>query len=138
VRPPAASVVGGVLATELQVSFQFTCRSGVAVQVLPAADGVVVAVVVNSLTYTPFPLPERQTVVVTKDELQDAKNLVTLEQVVSLFNINVIGTALTEHALAHGIETDAYDVPDVDVIDRSHAVGFVPVGNIPAAARESS
>ena len=135
VRPPAASVVGGVLATELQVSFQFTHRTGVAVQVLPAADGVVVAVVVNSLTYTPFPLPERQTVVVTKDELQDAKNLVTLEQVVSVLNINVIGTALTEHALAHGIETDAYDVPDVDVIDRSHAAGFVPVGNIPGGGQ---
>jgi hypothetical protein len=131
VRPPAVSVVGGVLASELQVSFQFTCRSEVAVQVLPAADGVELVVVVNSLNYTPFPLPERQTVVVSKDELQDASALVTLEQIVSLFSLNVIGTVLTEQALAHGIETDGYAVPDVDVIDRSHAVGFVPAGNIP-------
>jgi hypothetical protein len=131
VRPPAASVVGGVVASELQVSFQFTCRSEVAVQVLPAADGVDVVVVVNSLNYAPFPLPERQTVVVGKAELQDASALVTLEQIVSLFSINVIGTGLTEQALAHGIETDFYGVPDVDVIDRSHAVGFVPAGSIP-------
>jgi hypothetical protein len=131
VRPPAVSVVGGVLASELQVSFQFTCRSEVAVQVLPATDGVEVVVVVNSLNYTPFPLPDRQTVIVTKDELQDASALVTLEQIVSLFDLNVVGTVLTEQALAHGIETDAYDLPDVDVIDRSHAVGFVPAGNIP-------
>lgn len=29
-----------------------------------------------------------------------------------------------QHALAHGIETDKYDVPDVDVLDRSRAVPF--------------
>ena len=138
VRPPAAGggVVGGVLASEIQVSFQFTHRSGVAVEVLPAADGVEVAVVLNSLTYNnPFPLPERQTVVLGKDELGDASSLVTLEQVVSLFNLNVVGTVLTEHALSDGIQTDFYDVPDVDLIDRSHAVDFVPAGSIPGGGQ---
>jgi hypothetical protein len=131
VRPPAVSVAGGVLAGQIQVSFQFTCRSGVGVQVVPADDGVDVVVALNSVDYTPFPLPERQTVILSKEELGDASALVTLEQVVSLFNLNLIGTVLTEHALSHGIETDAYDVPDVDLVDRSHALDFVPIDNIP-------
>lgn len=46
--------------------------------------------------------------------------------------MNKIATAITEQALARGIDTDRYDVPDVDVLDRSHAVPFVPVTHIPA------
>jgi hypothetical protein len=46
-----------------------------------------------------------------------------VEQIASLFNVNPVSTVIAEHALAHGIETDKYDVPDVNMMDRSHA-GF--------------
>ena len=126
VRPPARDF--GVM----QVSFQFTCRSGVVVQVLGQDDHVDVMVVLNSADYVPPRLPERHTDVITKDRLGSGGRLITFEQIASLFEVNLIATAVAEHALAHGVETDRYDIPDVDPLDRSHAVPFVPVTQIPA------
>lgn len=127
VRPPPTNV-GGVV----QVSFQFSCRSGIVVQVLGQDDHVDVLVLFNSADYVPPPLPERHTYAIPRDQLGDASDLISLEQFVSLFEVNKIATAITEQALARGIDTDRYDVPDVDPLDRSHAVPFVHVNQIPA------
>ena len=133
VRPPPTDV-GGVV----QVSFQFTCRSGIVVQVLGQDDHVDVLVLFNSADYVPPPLPERHTYAIPRDQLGDASDLISLEQFVSLFEVNKIATAITEQALARGIDTDRYDVPDVDPLDRSHAVPFVHVNQIPAGQQASS
>ena len=132
-RPPAArhKVVGPVLPEQIQVSFQFTCRSGVEVEVVAAPDGVDVTVALNSIDYTAPPLPTRQTRTVTKDQLGQDGELITLEQITSLIQVDIIDAVLEEHALAHGIDTDTYEVPDVNVLDRSDAVPFVAISNIP-------
>jgi hypothetical protein len=62
-----------------------------------------------------------------------AADLLTFEQIASLFEGSPVSAVVAEHALAHGIETDKYDVPDVNVMDRSHAVPFVNTNQIPAA-----
>jgi hypothetical protein len=106
VLPPATNV-GGVV----QASFQFTCRSGIVVQVLGQDDHVDVFVLFNSADYLPPHLPERHTYAIPRDQLGEASDLISLEQFVSLFEVNKIATAITEQALARGIETDRYDVP---------------------------
>jgi len=132
-RPPAGGTIHiAGLQEQIQVSFQFTCRSGVGVEVVPADGGVDVLVSLNSAGYTAPPLPTRHTRTVTKDQLGDDGELITLEQITSLFQINLIDTVNEEQALHHGIDTDQYAVPDVNILDRSHAVPFVPVGSIPA------
>ena len=62
--------------------------------------------------------------------------MITYEQVASVLTLftspfGPISLANAEHALAHGIETDKYDVPDVNVLDRSRAVPFVLANQIP-------
>ena len=135
VRPPAANF--GVL----QVSFQFTCRSGVGVQVIGAGDHVDVLIALNSSGYQAPRLPPRQPDIWTKERLDAidtaSADLITYEQVASVLTLfaspfGPISLANAEHALAHGIETDKYDVPDVDVLDRSRAVPFVLANQIPA------
>lgn len=128
VRPPPTNV-GGVA----QVSFQFTCRTGVVVQVLGQDDHVDLLVLLNSADYVPPGLPERHTVTIPRDQLEDASKLIPLEELLGiLFQVNELSTVITEAALLHGIETDIYDVPDADPLDRSHAVPFVHVNQIPA------
>jgi hypothetical protein len=128
----------------LQVSYQFTCRTGVGVQVLGQDDHVDVLVVLNSAGYHAPPLPPRQSDVWTKDRLDGidsaSADLITFEQAASLLTLftvppfGEIDLANAESALADGIITDSYDVPDVDALDRSHAVPFVPLNQIPAGA----
>ncbi|MDA8439689.1 MAG: hypothetical protein M0Z51_12650 [Propionibacterium sp.] len=134
VRPPApGGPVGPILAGgEIEVSFQVTHRSAVGVEVVPADDGVDVLLALNSVDYKPFPLPERETVSITKDELGDASALITLEQFLELIQLNVVDTVIAEKALSDGVQTDRYAVPGVDVLDRSHAVPFVPISAIPS------
>jgi hypothetical protein len=132
VRPPAPSGrVTPVEVGQIQTSFQFTARSGVGVEVVPADDGVDLVIVLNSVNYTPFPLPPRSTVSITKDELGDAGALITLEQFLELLQLNVVDTIIAERALSNGVQTDLYTLPYVDVLDRSQAVPFVPISNIP-------
>jgi hypothetical protein len=85
VRPPATSGIDGVLGTQIQVSFQFTCHSGVGVQLAAADDGIDLWVVLNSVNYKPTPLPQRHTLTVTKDMLaaEGVDGIITLEQVTS-------------------------------------------------------
>jgi hypothetical protein len=145
VRPPDTPAVaghgghgvglGGVLAETVEVSFQFTCRTGVGVEVLGNVDHVDLLISLNSLNYTPPPLPTRQTEVWDKDRLNAEQSgsgaVITAEQFFSLFTANPAETASAEAALAHGIETDRYEVPDVNVFSRSQAVPFTSVDQIP-------
>ena len=141
VRPPDTPAVaghgglGGVLAETVEVSFQFTCRTGVGVQVLGNGDHVELLIALNSLNYNPPPLPDRQTEVWDKDRLNAEQSgsgaVISSEQFFSLFTLNPLKTASAEAALAHGIETDRYEVPDVNVFSRSQAVPFTSVDQIP-------
>jgi hypothetical protein len=137
VRPPDSAgrvpVLGGpVVSGPIQVSFQFTCRSGVGVEVVAAEDGVDLMVVLNDVGYTAPLLPQRQSVTLMKDQLAQASDLVTFEQIASIFQVDLVAVVNAEQALARGIETDSYEVPDVDVLDQSHMVPFVDIGQIRA------
>lgn len=143
IRPPAPGGVGGtVVPSQVQVGFQFTCRTGVGVQVVGADDHVDLLISLNSAGYHAPPLPPRQTDVWNKDRLNSidggAADLLSFEQIASLFEGSPVSKVVAEYALAHGIETDKYDVPDVNVMDRSHAVPFVPANQIPAGQESSS
>ena len=85
VRPPARDF--GVL----QVSFQFTCRSGVVVQVLGQGDHVDVFVLLNSASYVAPPLPPRQTETWTKERLNTidtgSAKLISFEQIASILTL---------------------------------------------------
>jgi hypothetical protein len=129
VRPPANILP---VFTTIEVSFQFTRRSGVAVEVVDGQDGADIWVAFNDVGYSAPPLPQRQTVTFTKDQLGQASDIVSLEQVASLFEGSPVSVAVAEHALDHGIDTDSYKFPDVDVLDRSHALPFVALNQIPA------
>ncbi|HUZ01836.1 MAG TPA: hypothetical protein VMU89_15920 [Thermomicrobiaceae bacterium] len=141
VRPPSALSHPGVQPAErVEVSFRFTCRSGVGVQVLGLDDHADVIVALNSVGYQAPPLPPRQPDTWTKDRLDaldpDSARLVSFEQIASILTLftspfGAIDLANAEHALAHGVETETYTVPDVNALDRAHAVPFVPVDQIP-------
>ncbi|UQX87623.1 hypothetical protein M6D93_15125 [Jatrophihabitans telluris] len=149
VRPPDSTGGGGIgghggisgiglgdaEAEQVEVSFQFTCRTGIGVEVIPQTDHVELLISLNSVPYTAPPLPPRQTEVWDKDRLNDesagAGDVITLEQLSSLLTLNPLKVTTAELALAHGIETDRYEVPDVDVFNRSQAVPFTAVDQLP-------
>ena len=68
------------------------------------------------------------------NEASGSGDVVTLEQLTSLITINPAKAANAELALAHGIETDRYEVPDVNVFSRSQAVPFTPVDQLPGGS----
>jgi hypothetical protein len=130
VRPPAPSgrrTAVDLIPEEIQASFQFTCRSGVGVEVVEADGGVDILVSLNSVGYSAPALPPHQDRNISVDQL---KGLGYLEMVASLFD-GLLGFIDSEQALARGVDTDLYTVPDVDILDRSHAIPFTPVANIP-------
>jgi hypothetical protein len=146
VRPPDTPVVGGhrgiglggIVAEQVEVSYQFTCRTGIGVEVLGETDHVELLISLNSNAYSPPLLPPRQTEVWDKDRLNNeasgSGDVVTLEQLTSLITINPGKAVNAELALAHGIETDRYEVPDVNVFSRSQAVPFTPVDQLPGGS----
>jgi hypothetical protein len=141
--PPDITDPAGPGFTQAQVSFQFTHRAGVAVQVI-GTDQVVdgqrqasVEVLV-SLTegYQPAPLPPRQEYVPSIDALGDGAALAGIELAASLVNptLDPVTRINRVQALLRGTVTDSYDVPGVDLLDRSQAQPFVEVTQIPAGA----
>jgi hypothetical protein len=99
-----------------------------------------VLIALNSSGYQAPRLPPRQPDIWTKERLDTidtaSADLITYEQIASVLTLftspfGPISLANAEHALAHGIETDKYDVPDVDVLDRSRTVPFVLANQIP-------
>jgi hypothetical protein len=99
-------------------------------------DHVDLLIALNSVGYQAPRLPPRQTDTWDKDRLNaidgGAADLLSFEQIASLFTVSPVSKVVAEVALAHGIDTDKYNVPDVDVMDRSHAVPFVSINQIPA------
>src|SRR5262249_44034776 len=71
IQPPAvASGVGHIaVPSQVQVSFQFTCRTGVGVQVVGAGDHVDLMISLNSVGYHAPPLPTRHTDTWTQDRI---------------------------------------------------------------------
>ena len=140
--PPSAGGHVGVNEFErVEVSFQFTCRSGVGVQVIGQDDHADVLFALNSVGYQPAALPARQPDTWDKARLDgldpDSARLVSFEQIASILTLfkspfGAIDLVNAEHALAHGVETETYAVPDVHLLDRSHAIPFVPVNQIPS------
>jgi hypothetical protein len=142
--PPDTTDPAGPGFTQAQVSFQFTHRAGVGVQVI-GTDQVVddqrlvsveVLISLNSASYQPAPLPPRQEYVPSNDELQDGATLAAIELAASLVNPTLDPATRINRvqALQRGIVTDAYGVPGVDLLDRSQAQPFVEVTQIPAGA----
>jgi hypothetical protein len=142
--PPDTAHLAGPLFGEAQVSFQFTHRAGVGVQVI-GTDQVVdglrqasaeVLISLSSAGYQPAPRPPRQEYVPSADELQDGATLVAVEVAASLLNpgLDSVTRINRVQALLRGIVTDAYDVPGVDMLDRSQAQPFVEVTQIAAGA----
>jgi hypothetical protein len=141
IRPPDPGPLGNLELLTPEVSFGFTCRSGVGVQVVGSYEFVNgrwdastdVYIALSDAGYHPAPLPPRQEYVPTDEQLQDAADLISLEEIVTLFlDPDPIAKVNIEQALIRGMVTDAYDVPQVDLLNRSHGVGFVHVNQIPA------
>jgi hypothetical protein len=141
IRPPDPGPLANLDLYAPQVSFRFTCRSGVGVQVVgnyefvngrweTSAD---VIIALSEAIYHPAPLQPRQEYVPTDEQLQDAADLISLEEIVTLFlEPDPIAKANIEQALIRGMVTDAYDVPHVNLLNRSQSTGFVHVNQIPA------
>jgi hypothetical protein len=143
VRPPARPKG----ASRLAVSFQFTVRNGCSVEVA-AADNETVEVVVtlDSGKYTPPQLPTRRSCVYSKDELNalspgTGTDILAIDIVAPLVGVllPIIGglwlAIYIEYILQRGFKVDAYDpIPEVDVLDSSHAVFNTLPENIPSGA----
>lgn len=93
-----------------------------------------VLISLNSAGYQPAPRPPRQEYVPSADELEDGATLVAVELAASLLNpgLDPVTRINRVQALLRGIVTDTYDVPGVDLLDRTQAQPFVEVTQIPA------
>jgi len=143
IRPPPEAHVEGPPPSRLQVSFQFTVRSGCAVQVTSTAAGTIdVFIVMNGAGYTPPPLPKRNDSFWSREQLEALSSKVggvykTADILSAVFQA-VIGSAITiplvEAILNRDVLTDLYDTDDIraiNILDASHAVTADAV-NIPA------
>ncbi len=142
VRPPARPRG----AYRLAVSFQFTVRDGCSVEV-SAADNETVEVIVtlDSGKFTPPQLPTRRSCVYSKDELNalspgTGKDILLIDIVAPLVGVLLPFGGLwlaiyIEYILQRGFKVDAYDpIPEIDVLDSSHAVFNTLPENIPSGA----
>ncbi len=142
VRPP--SKPRG--AYRLAVSFQFTIRDGCSVAV-SAADNETVEIIVTleSGKFTPPKLLPRRSCVYSKDELNalspgTGTDILAIDIVAPLVGAllpfgGLWLAAYIEYILQRGFKVDAYDaIPEVDVLDSSHAVFNALPENIPSGA----
>lgn len=137
IQPPAPAAHHGVanhpVLGPIQVSFQFTCRSGVGIEVINVDDGVNLVVTLNSAGYSAPALPPDQTVMLGKDQLGPGGALIDFEQWIgAIATLNPVSFLNYEQALARGVESDTYQVPAVTVLDRSHMVDFTSIQEIPS------
>jgi hypothetical protein len=139
VRHPAAATAAAA-ADRLIVSFHFTVRSGVAVQVVNSGDAVTVHVVMNGNTNKRPALPARHDVTISREDLKrmDARaGLLYLgKEVVTGIETGGVGAYL----LGRGVLTDRYDAPYAHSSHDSE-VTTVPVdslsGNTPYSVDDS-
>ena len=143
VRPPSAmptsghgrfgGLTGGLASKfRLEVSYQFTVRSGCAVQVLSTAEGQVdVIVVLNSAGYNPPKLPNRRDRNYSRQELDGLSKgsgtkileLDALMTALGLLTGGPIDAVKVAAVLSTGIKTDEYDsLPEVNILDAGRAV----------------
>jgi hypothetical protein len=99
-------------ADKLSVSFHFTVRTGVTVQLLDdtANDAVGVLITMNNVNYTPAPLPQKSDWNITMDELKQLQ-----PEAASVYQDVIFGSLLANPfaapVLARGLLTDRYEVP---------------------------
>jgi len=139
---------GGTLnlpAPKLVVSFQFSVRTGCAVEVnWSGSNSVDVVVVLNDVTYKSL-LPDRTERVWTKEQL-DAIRPGTSSDIswgeALTFGLSslspaaggVLGAEVAHLLLEKGVKTDEYDTSQctaVDILDAHHAVANADAANIP-------
>jgi hypothetical protein len=146
VRPPP--IPGGSppdpTTYKLTMSFQFTVRSGCAVQVISTAnDAIDVLVVLNQVGYTPPALPQRIEHTWSREDLDALSSgtgiaILVLDALAGGIESLVggtVGVLEVERVLSKGIKTDAYGpIPDVDILDSSNAISNVSADQIPAGA----
>jgi hypothetical protein len=107
VRPPTGRRAP---TDQLQIAFHFTVRDGEIIQLLNGGnDSVKVLVVMNDSKYKAPPLPKKNSVTITRDDLAklngDAGDVYLGAEILSLLN------PLGEIFLQRGILTDSYDKP---------------------------
>ncbi len=141
VRPPALTLAQQVQAHYLHVSYNFSVRSGCAVQVLSSApDTIDVIVVMNQTGYKPPPLPSNQGRTWSQSELANLNSTAGTAylgaEILSGLLQGVIGIATVELILSKGVLSDAYasnnDV--VSLLSRQGAVIDAPATTITANA----
>jgi hypothetical protein len=130
----------------LHVSFQFTARSGCAVQVSSSSpDTVDVLISLSDAGYTPPPLPHRNEHNWKRDEVfamgkEYGWAFEALESGSPLLAsflgiVPGINAAIARGILERGIRSDVYDpLPGVDINDAQHAVTRTPPEEVPAGA----
>jgi hypothetical protein len=155
VRPPSPRKLAGgtaaaaVSADRLMVSFHFTVRTGVAVQVVNSGDdAVTVNIVMNGNINQRAPLPPKINLTVSKSTLaqmnSDAGDLYSLEQfqrgVYGFIFGGPLGDGLAEVFLSKGVLTDRYRTPLPGSAHDSEII-HVPVdslsGNTPFSVDDS-
>jgi hypothetical protein len=147
VRPPtpAHGVAGGAAAPlqHLEVSFHFTVRTGVGIQLISSAEDTVdVLVVLNSAGYKAPPLPHNVGKRYSQSELSAANNEVgsgylKVEALSAAIHLilpgSVIGSAVVAEFLSRGIQGDVYDsqTNQVNPLATAGAVMNAAANNIP-------
>ncbi|MDQ6901903.1 MAG: hypothetical protein M3139_02680 [Bacteroidota bacterium] len=126
---------------QLVVSYRFKIRSGCAVQVVQNdAQSFGVFIVLNSAGYTPPPLPHRNGVRISKDQIDKLSTdagtkyleAEAISTAVQLIFGGVIGAVIVDLILNRGVETDQYDpLKENNILDRTSAVIDAPANNIP-------
>ena len=144
VRPPGPASIGATAALKhLAVSFHFTVRTGVAVQVISSApDTIDVLIVLNSAAYKAPPLPHNAGKRYSKSELEaqsgdvggDYLKVEALSAAIHLLLPgSIIGAAVVTAFLERGVQGDLYD-PQNNKVNLLASVGAVlnaPATNIP-------
>jgi hypothetical protein len=144
VRPPALTGLPTITASKrLAVSFQFTVRTGCAVQVSSSStDTVDVFISLSHGGYIPPPLPHRNAKRYSRQELDALSpgvgNQILEGEAVTLFAGALGGPANAAQVaaiLSRGIETDEYDpLPQIDINDAQHAVTNAFANAVPPGA----
>ncbi|MBZ5603018.1 MAG: hypothetical protein LAO79_11985 [Acidobacteriia bacterium] len=141
VRPPA--LAPNSPASTLVISYHFTARTGVAVQLVStAADTVEVWVVINSVGYKSPGLPKNNGVRYSVDQLKAGNSAVPTGYlatevlsglVQTLVGGGVIAAGVIEAFLQRGVQGDSYDVSQAkaDILSTANAVLNVPASKIP-------
>jgi hypothetical protein len=123
VQPPVPRSRLGLASQQLTVSFHFTHRTGVAVQVFDAGDGTVgIIIVLGDLD--PAPLPARHDLTVQWSELGSKYSwIIDTLQIADLLTLDIAPAII----LNRGILTDRYDPPvAASPLDNENVAG--PVG----------